>query len=288
MTDSHARIRAHYARATAPFETFWAPVLDELTRPLLREMAITAGMRALEIGCGVGVLCGRLAAAVGPGGLVVGGDLVPEMLARTRARLPGLPLIRLDAARLPLRDNAFDAIFCAFALHHVREQRRALADAFRSLAPGGLFGLVTWSDHEADCPAFDAWEELLGAFGAPPDDPAPPPVWLDGIDTPEKVERLLAESGFDEIRAWREACLHAWTAGTLAGYKSGIGPSRRRLDTLPAERQTALQARAAERLAGLRPEDFIWRPEVICAVARRQAGAKKCATSSRASWKSEW
>lgn len=100
-------------------------------RHLLAERGVRP-TRLLVIGCGDGVEAGHLARATGARG--VGIDLVVE----ARARGEGVELARCDARRLPFRDGAFDAVYCYHVLEHVPEPARAIAEARRVLAPGGI------------------------------------------------------------------------------------------------------------------------------------------------------
>lgn len=46
--------------------------------------------------------------------------------------------VRADAQRLPFRDGAVDLAICYHVLEHVRDDRRAMAELSRVLAPGGF------------------------------------------------------------------------------------------------------------------------------------------------------
>lgn len=63
-------------------------------------------------------------------------DASRGMLARAREH--GLPVVCADAGRLPLVDDAVDAATVVDAYHHLPDQRIALAEAARVVAPGGV------------------------------------------------------------------------------------------------------------------------------------------------------
>ncbi len=92
--------------------------------------------RALEVGCGRGEALALLARTFGAAD-AVGLDLDLRMLALARRRHPEARLVLADAARMPFRDGAFDAVFDFGALHIVAEWRRALDEVRRVLTPGG-------------------------------------------------------------------------------------------------------------------------------------------------------
>ena len=92
--------------------------------------------RALDVGCGTGLLTTRLARELA-GTSVVGCDFSSGMLDQARAHPERVAWVRGDALRLPFRDASVDAIVSTEAFHWFPDQRRALAEFFRILVPGG-------------------------------------------------------------------------------------------------------------------------------------------------------
>ncbi|MFB6121416.1 MAG: class I SAM-dependent methyltransferase [Halobacteriaceae archaeon] len=76
---------------------------------------------------------GRVARALDRETLVV--DAARGMVEQGRSH--GVPGVVGDAARLPVRDGAADAVVVADAFHHLPDPENALAEAFRVLRPGG-------------------------------------------------------------------------------------------------------------------------------------------------------
>lgn len=138
--ESLRKVARHYRRLAAPYAL--------LTRlhiwpPFLRQRAVAAldlrpGDRVLDIGCGNGASLPLLRRAVGPAGVVVGVDYVPEMLERARrnARLANAHLLRADAAQLPLRGEFDAALFC-LSYFVIPDSLAALAQVWALLRPGG-------------------------------------------------------------------------------------------------------------------------------------------------------
>jgi SAM-dependent methyltransferase len=95
---------------------------------------------ALDVGCGTGRALPVLAAAVGPGGRVLGLDLTPDMLAEARRKGRGGRAARLvlaDARRLPVPDAVADVVFTAGLLQHLPDPAAGLAELARVARPGG-------------------------------------------------------------------------------------------------------------------------------------------------------
>lgn len=80
---------------------------------------------------------GRVSQCLRPhvGGLVVS-DLSYGMLKEVRKKGNLLP-VRAVSEKLPFPDGFFDRILVVDALHHFYNQRRAIGDLIRVLAPGG-------------------------------------------------------------------------------------------------------------------------------------------------------
>lgn len=134
------------------------PLLEngaELQSPLYRQAAAwlgelvpTAGVRRiLDVGSGPGVLSCLLAEAF-PYAEVVAVDATPELLARARERARAAHLgdrVTTRHAELPDGIAALggaDLIWAADSLHHLGDQRAAVADLAGLLRPGGLLAVV--------------------------------------------------------------------------------------------------------------------------------------------------
>lgn len=98
------------------------------------ERALAAADRPVERVVDVAGGTGRGVAALEvPDRLVV--DAAAGMLRRVP---PGMAAIGGDAARLPLRSDAVDAVLVVDALHHLPDAEAALSEARRVLRPGGV------------------------------------------------------------------------------------------------------------------------------------------------------
>ncbi len=104
-------------------------------------------LRMLEIGCGAGRMTKHFA---GIFGRVVGVDVSGEMVRQAAERLAGLPNVSLHETNgvdfSLYSDASFDLIFSAYVYQHVPSAeviRSNLVDAWRVLAPGGMFKFQT-------------------------------------------------------------------------------------------------------------------------------------------------
>jgi ubiquinone/menaquinone biosynthesis C-methylase UbiE len=166
---TYDRIAAHFASTR---EYAWPEVeqfVDEWSAP---------DQRALDLGCGNGrhaeLLADHVARVVG---LDVSRGLLDEARKRATERGFAVDLVHGDAARIPVRDDAFDLAVYVATLHHLpdRESRVAsLSELARVLTPEGHAVVSVWStEHDTfdETEGFDTtvdWtlpgDETVGRF----------------------------------------------------------------------------------------------------------------------------
>jgi SAM-dependent methyltransferase len=111
--------------------------------------------RVLDVGCGTGVLAGRLARA---GFTVTGVDPSQGMLRVLAGSEPAVGGLRGVGSALPFEDDTFDVTITVAALHHVAEPaavRATLMEMVRVTRPDGR--IVVW-DHN---PRNPYWKHLM-------------------------------------------------------------------------------------------------------------------------------
>jgi ubiquinone/menaquinone biosynthesis C-methylase UbiE len=186
VTDPHG--------ASPRFFDLWSlfydlPLVQRLTyRPVhdsvMKVLRAHPAHRILDVGCGTGLLATRAARTL-QGVRVVGCDFSRGMLRNAAARrgATATAFVQADALRLPFAANAFDAVVSTEAFHWFPNQRAAVAEFFRVLAPGGklLVALVN-PPFELVSDAARFGSRLLGE----------PLQW----PTRRRMRELVAESGF--------------------------------------------------------------------------------------------
>lgn len=110
-------------------------------RRILGALGLTAGMRALDVGCGTGDDVRAMAAIVGAGGAAVGVDVSEALIAEARRRAEAdgvtVELQVGDAQALPFADSSFDVVRTERVLQHVNDPARMLAEMARVARAGG-------------------------------------------------------------------------------------------------------------------------------------------------------
>lgn len=107
----------------------------------IEALAVTAGEKVLDLGCGAGPALPELTHAVSPRGTVVGLDLTPEMLHAARVQHPDAPLVLAAAEQLPLADGAFDVIFAAGLISHLENPVLGLVELARASREGARLAI---------------------------------------------------------------------------------------------------------------------------------------------------
>ncbi len=148
---------------------------DEL-RPeaeaLLAGIGLRPGDAALDLGCGPRGILDLLAAAVSPGGRVVGLDADPGHVAAAaagyaRSGPAGVQVIRGDARHTGLAAGSFDLVHARTLLVTIPEPAEMLAEMVRLARPGGWVASQEPDVEHALCyPPLPAWDRLWEIFRA--------------------------------------------------------------------------------------------------------------------------
>lgn len=148
---------------------------------------LATGERVVDLGAGAGFDCFVAALAVGPRGRVVGIDMTPEMLHKSRetARQVGLDNIEFREGLIedvPVDDGWADVVISNGVLNLVADKPGAMREISRILRPGGTLAFADiavgravpaeavcnidlWTDCIAGGQSVDAWWQLMHAAG---------------------------------------------------------------------------------------------------------------------------
>ena len=118
---------------------------SDITEQTIALMDLQPGDRILDLGCGTGWASRRLA-RIAASGEVVGIDVADEMLRRAGQASAGIRNVRYlwgSAENIPAEDNHFTKVLSVESFYYYADQRKALDELHRVMAPGGrLFILI--------------------------------------------------------------------------------------------------------------------------------------------------
>ncbi|NYZ17705.1 class I SAM-dependent methyltransferase [Azospirillum sp. RWY-5-1] len=211
-----------------------ADIADKLNQPLLDAGGVDQGHAVLDLASGAGEPAFSAARRVGPGGLVIGTDIVPAMLAGAVRRAAALPppvpcFAAADMTGLPFPDHAFDRVTCRFGIMFVPDVQAALLDVRRVLRPAGRAAFMVWgprSDNALFDVVADAVDQHLGA------------------DADRALDPLFRFAGAGELAERLDA------AGFTAVSEHALTPVRHAKPGQPFWKAT-LEMSFAQRLSGL-------------------------------------
>jgi SAM-dependent methyltransferase len=128
-------VRTGYDLWAETYDVAPNPVVALDARVTVAAVAVRAGERVLDAGCGTGRnLPGLLAA----GADLTGVDFSRGMLRVARRNHPSLPLVQADLqAGWPFQAGMFDVVLCALVGEHLERLDIVLGEMRRVLAPGG-------------------------------------------------------------------------------------------------------------------------------------------------------
>jgi ubiquinone/menaquinone biosynthesis C-methylase UbiE len=147
-----------------------AAIFDPLTRRVLREAGLCAGMRVLDLGSGAGNVALLAAELVGPEGTVVGIERDASAVEDVRRSLAvtgpaNIDLRQGDVQTLDGVEGGFDAVIGRLVLMYLSDPAEALRQAAARARPGAVICM-----HEADMtypwasPSTALWQQIHGWF----------------------------------------------------------------------------------------------------------------------------
>ncbi len=239
----------------------WVRLQEALDRQLasfgcvvMDRLAIGAGERVLDVGCGCGETSLELGRRGGAEGRVLGVDISTVMLARARERAAASPNVQFraaDAQTHPFAAASFDVVFSRFGVMFFRDPRAAFANLARALVPGGRIGFHCWKALPENpwmtVPLFAALQHV----------PAPPPPAPDApgpfaFADAERVRGILADAGLAEIELESRTDVMGVGSGTLddaVDFALQMGPASIALREATPETVAKVRVSVREALA---------------------------------------
>lgn len=140
---------------------------EGLRRLTISKMDLKPGQKVLDVCCGTGTLCIRVAEAIGSKGEVVGVDLSENMLKKAENKSEdNVRFCYANAEEIPYADGYFDRASVTFGLHEMPHSVRmnVLREMRRVLKPGGRITVLDYSypKRTLAMPLFKVWMLVEG------------------------------------------------------------------------------------------------------------------------------
>jgi len=105
----------------------------ETIEKLIRMLHVDCDSVILDMGCGTGNYTAALQRVTRS---VIGIDVSGGMIEQARAKFTDLLLICADVTSMPFKPESFDAAFAVQVLHHVKEKKLFITEAYRVVRKG--------------------------------------------------------------------------------------------------------------------------------------------------------
>jgi ubiquinone/menaquinone biosynthesis C-methylase UbiE len=175
------------------YDRFMGRYSRELAPRLVAFAGVTHGMRALDVGCGSGLLTSALADRLGAMH-VAAADPSESLLAACAARVPGADVRRAPAEALPWPDASFEAVLSQLVLNFVADADVAAAEMRRVAAPGGILASCTWDYAGGMRMLHTFWDAAAELDAEAPDESRM------RYRTEEELASLWERAGLDDVR----------------------------------------------------------------------------------------
>ena len=217
---------------------------SRLLSPQLAGLAgVRAGDRALDVGCGPGVLTGELVSRLGADH-VAAVDPSPPFVEATRARHPAVDVRLASAERLPFADAVFDVCLAQLVVHFMSDPVAGLAEMRRVTRRDGVVAACVWDFADGHAPLSVFWQAAR-ELDPSADDESGRAGARDG-----HLAELLAEAGLRDVRqeVLSVSLQHSGFDEWWAPYTEGVGTAGAYLGRLDANRRDELRDRCRIRL----------------------------------------
>jgi SAM-dependent methyltransferase len=161
--------------AAEAYGRFMGRFAEPLAGPFADRAGVTAGMRALDVGCGPGALTAELVRRLGPA-VVTAIDPSPPFVAAARERFAEADVRQGVAEQLPFPNASFDVVLSQLVVHFMTDPVAGLAEMRRVTRPGGRVAACVW-DHGGDGGPLSAfWQAARDLDPDAPDERSMPGV----------------------------------------------------------------------------------------------------------------
>lgn len=251
----------------------WVPHIQPVGDQLIDLLALTPGLRVLDVACGTGEPSLTIARRFGTDVRVTGVDTAEAMVARARTKaaaegLPGADYLVMPAERLEFPSATFDRVVCRFGVMLFNDPAAGAREMWRVVKPGGRVAIAVWGPLEQLASVHTLWRLLPDYL---PADQIPAPPKMTALGAPGALNQVLSAAGWTapHVRPYRviyrfPSPRDYWDLAVDAGVFKEI------VSKLSCHAQVAFKARALADIAAFTRGDSIELPnDALIAVAAR-------------------
>jgi SAM-dependent methyltransferase len=219
-----------------------------VARQFVAELAVPAGRRWLDVGCGTGVLTRTVLDLAEPVG-VRGIDRSPAFVRHAAAHVPDprASFTTGDAAALPVADASVDAVVSGLVLNFLPDPTAAVSEWRRVGVPGAVVAAYVWD--------YAGGMQLMRTFWDAAARVDPAGVGLDEgtrfpVCAPGPLRRVFTDAGLDDVVTGSVEVPTVFTDfdDYWTPFLGGQGPAPGYAMSLPDEHRRALRDRLRTRL----------------------------------------
>ena len=202
MTQPDHPQKAHFSalfdRSADTYDAVGVDFFEPLAQALVRRAGLKPGMSVLDLGTGSGAALRAAATAVGSTGEVLGVDLAPGMVERTRSEMSHVPQVSValgDAENPPARAGGWDAAIAALLLFYLPDPVASSARTRDVLRSGGVLVASTFDSPD------ERWSIVEAALSPywPPSVGPSHPSGASPFATVRSTEQILRDAGYVDI-----------------------------------------------------------------------------------------
>lgn len=226
--------------AADAYGRFMGRYSEPLADRLVDLVEVRRGMRALDVGCGPGVLTARLVDRLGAD-RVVALDPSPPFVAAARARCPGADVRQGTAEQLPFDDGSFDVVLANLVVHFMSDPVTGLAEMGRV---GRVVAATVWNHATATGPLSTFWQAAKDLDPGAADEATLPGTGEGDLGT------LARGAGLRDVTEGTVTVAVPYTSFEQwwEPYTLGVGPAGDHVARLEDDAREALRRRCAELL----------------------------------------
>jgi SAM-dependent methyltransferase len=218
-----------------------------LAAGMVERAGMRAGMRALDVGCGTGMLTAALAERLGAAE-VAAVDPSEPFVEACRQRVPGADVRRGSAERLPFDDRSFDAVLSQLVINFLSNVPTGLAEMRRVARRGAVIAACVWDYARGMTMLRTFWDAAVAL------DPEGAGELDEGrrmrYCTPDELRALWAQAGLEDIEVDELEVSAAYEDfdDFWAPFPTGVAPSGAYCASLEERRQERLREEVRRRL----------------------------------------